>query len=71
MKTMIDVSAVMDGLLERIKGKSFRRLFLKYRIREVIKKKGKLRAIIFLCMISGFRREVDGNCALLGYYVPR
>jgi len=20
------------------------------------------------CMISGFRREVDENCALLGYY---
>jgi len=36
---MIDVSVVMDGLLERIRGKSFRRLFLKYRIREVIKKK--------------------------------
>jgi hypothetical protein len=35
---MIDVSAVMDGLLERIKGKSFGRLFLKYRVREVIKK---------------------------------
>ena len=39
MKTMMDVSSVMDGLLERIKGKSFRRLFLKYRIRGVIKKK--------------------------------
>jgi hypothetical protein len=34
---MIDVSVVMDGLLDRIKGRSFRRLFLKYRIREVIK----------------------------------
>jgi len=36
---MMDVSAVMDGLLERIRGKSFRRLFSKYRIREVIKGK--------------------------------
>jgi len=29
---MIDVSTEMDRLLERIKGKSLRRLFLKYRI---------------------------------------
>jgi hypothetical protein len=66
VKTVIDVSPVMDGLLRRIKGKSFGRLFLKYRIREVIKKKnGKLEAIIFLCVISGFCREVDENCALL------
>jgi hypothetical protein len=35
---MIDASAVMDGVLERIKGKSFRSLFLKYSFREVIKK---------------------------------
>jgi hypothetical protein len=34
---MIDVSVVMDGLLNRIKEGGFRRLFLKYRIREVIK----------------------------------
>jgi hypothetical protein len=38
VKAMIDVSAVMDCLLEKIKGKSYRRLFLKYRIRELIKK---------------------------------
>lgn len=38
VKTMIDASAVMDGVLERIKGKSFRSLFLKYSFREVIKK---------------------------------
>jgi len=23
---------------------------------------------LYLCRISGFRREVDENCALLGYY---
>jgi len=23
---------------------------------------------LLLCVISGFRREVDENCALLGYY---
>jgi len=50
VKTMMDVSAVMDGLLDRIKGKSFRSLFLKYRIREVITVGGnsKFRSIIFL-----------------------
>jgi len=24
--------------------------------------------IYFSCVISGYRREVDENCALLGYY---
>ena len=24
--------------------------------------------IVALCVISGFRRELDGNCAILGHY---
>ena len=29
---------------------------------------GTLYAFLGTCVISGFRREVDNNCALLGYY---
>jgi hypothetical protein len=25
---------------------------------------------VFVCVISGFRRDVDENCDLLGYYAP-